>query len=74
MERSLCPTPPMQKADASFKVNVKVLVERKTIDYIKRLDRYEEAENIRNVGSYQAPARTARKWKPALVKKTINTI
>ena len=54
------------KADASFKVNVKVLVERKTIDYIKRLDRYEEAENIRNVGSYQAPARTAREMETSI--------
>lgn len=62
------------KASASSKANRKVLVERETTDYMKRLDRYEavERERLTSSGAIK-PQRTGREKKErAKAEKTVS--
>ena len=62
-------------ANASFKVNTKVLAERETTDYMERLDRYEAEERARLESSGAVkPQRAGREKKESTkVEKTVST-
>lgn len=62
------------KASASFKKNIKVMVEREATDYMERLDRYEarERKRLEESGAIK-PKRTGRVKKSKPVAQTVNT-
>jgi transposase len=62
------------KASASSKMNMKVLVERKTSGYMERLDQYEAAERKRLEGAGAIkPQRAGSEEKPGKAERTVNS-
>jgi len=63
------------KANASFKKNIKIIVEREASDYMKRLDEYEAEERARleSSGAIKPKATRKKKAEKTEVTRTVNT-